>query len=163
VGRDRARYLKVRLPIPPLSPCVRLSPHTATALLVSFRLHRMTWMTMENLEILHPISAFRRVEVPAADNRVLTTYVGKPPLRGSAPFILPPIVENRDCTEFCYCAVYNSLEMLRGYFHGKNRAGVLGHVAITQSCRKASDLTRADHYFVLWPVRNSLKLKVMRA
>jgi hypothetical protein len=30
VGRDRARYLAARLSIPPLPPCVRLSPHTAT-------------------------------------------------------------------------------------------------------------------------------------
>jgi len=31
VGRDRARYPLIRLSIPPLSPCVRFSPHTATA------------------------------------------------------------------------------------------------------------------------------------
>src|SRR6266850_2143462 len=31
VGRDRARYLRPVSPSPPLPPCVRLSPHTATA------------------------------------------------------------------------------------------------------------------------------------
>jgi hypothetical protein len=31
VGRDKARYLAVRLLIPPWSPCMRLSPHPAAA------------------------------------------------------------------------------------------------------------------------------------
>jgi hypothetical protein len=76
--------------------------------------------------------------------RVLTTYIGKPPLRDSAPSIFPPIVENRNCAEFCYGAVCNGLGRLRGYFHGENRAGARGHLAITHSCHKASNVTRAD-------------------
>jgi hypothetical protein len=40
-----------------------------------------------------------------------------------------------------YCAVYNGLERYRGYFHGENRAKVRGHLAITQSCHKAGDVT----------------------
>jgi hypothetical protein len=95
--------------------------------------------------------------------RVLTTYIGKPPLRDSAPSIFPPIVENGDCAEFCYCAVCNGLGGLRRYFHAENRAAARGHLAITQSCHKASDVTRADRHLVSLPVLNSLKIKVVRA
>jgi hypothetical protein len=55
-------------PSPPLSPYVPLSWQTATALLVSFRLHLVTWITVENLLILQPVPAFGWVESPPRDN-----------------------------------------------------------------------------------------------
>jgi hypothetical protein len=100
---------------------------------------------------------------PLLSVRVLTTYVGKLPLRESAPSIFPLIVENRDCAEFGYGAVCHGLGRFQGYFHGENRAGARGQVAITQSCHKASDVTRVDHHLVWWPVWNSLEIKVMSA
>ena len=33
-------------------------------------------------------------------------------------------------------------------FHGENRAGARGHLAITQSCHKAIDVIRVDHHLV---------------
>jgi len=47
-----------------------------------------------------------------------------------------------------YCMVYNGLRRYRGCFHGENRAKVRGHLAITQSCQEASDVTLADRYLV---------------
>jgi hypothetical protein len=70
---------------------------------------------------------------------------------------------NANSVEYRYYAVCNGLGRLRGYFHGENRAGARGHLAITQSCHKASDVTRADRHLVSLPVRNPLKIKVLRA
>jgi len=55
---------------------------------------------------------------------------------------------NANSVEYGYCAVYHGLGRYRGYFHGENRAKVRGHLAITQSCHEASDVTLADRYLV---------------
>ena len=47
-----------------------------------------------------------------------------------------------------YCVVGNGLGRYRGCFHGENRAKVRGHLAITQSCYEANDVTLADRYLV---------------
>jgi hypothetical protein len=55
---------------------------------------------------------------------------------------------NAKSVEYGYCMVYNGLGRYRGCFHGENRAKVHGHLAITQSCHEASDVTLADRYLV---------------
>jgi hypothetical protein len=70
---------------------------------------------------------------------------------------------NANSVEYRYCAVCHGLGRLRGYFHGENRAGARGHLAITPSCYQASDVTRVDHHLVSCPVWTSLKIKVMSA
>jgi hypothetical protein len=47
----------------------------------------------------------------------------------------------QNCAESGYGAVYQGLRRYRGYFRGENRAKVRGHLAITQSCHEAGDVT----------------------
>jgi hypothetical protein len=47
----------------------------------------------------------------------------------------------QNCAESGYGAVCHGLGRLRGYFHGENRAGARGHLAITPSCHEAGDVT----------------------
>ena len=69
----------------------------------------------------------------------------------------------QNCAESGYCAVYQGLRRYRGYFHGENRAKVRGHLAITQSCHEAGDVTLTARYLVSSPVRNSREIKAMSA
>ena len=69
----------------------------------------------------------------------------------------------QNCAESGYCAVYKGLGRYRGYVHGENRAKVRGHLAITQSCHEASDVTLTARHLVSSPVRNSREIQVMRA
>ena len=70
---------------------------------------------------------------------------------------------DRNGVEYRYCAVCHGLGRLRGYFHAENRAVARGHLAITHSCHKASNVTWADRHLGSLPVLNSLKIKVMSA
>jgi hypothetical protein len=48
----------------------------------------------------------------------------------------------QNCAESGYCVGCNGWGRLREYFHGENRAEVRGHLAITQSCHEAGDVTQ---------------------